>query len=186
MDEWCRLDFGIVRKKNIFCVSGIAKFSLFGSFNYRAHVTSLTCKANVHSTNTSHTWNDIVFTNPRGREDFNGDYLVKSLLAPSFELVTFRPRSSSISSFTFLTGFGHFYGSIRSGPISLKLAAFSDILIAMSRSRRWPSKHQLSHEAPLTWHIFWNVKWKLGCNRNAQNCKTEEMFVSLSDIFGDL
>ena len=34
-----------------------------GSFIYWAHVTSLACKANVQSTNTYHTWIDIVYTN---------------------------------------------------------------------------------------------------------------------------
>ena len=55
---------------------------------YWAHVTSLTCKANVQPTNTSHTWNDIVLKYHQRRF-----HCEKSLLAPSFKPVTFQPRS---------------------------------------------------------------------------------------------
>ena len=54
----------------------------------------------------------------RGRAHFNRDSTVKRL-APSFEPVIFRPRSSLICSCTFLTGLGHFQGSTRSGPIQV-------------------------------------------------------------------
>ena len=40
----------------------------------------------------------------RAREDFNGDSTEKTLLAPSFEPVTFRPRYSSIKIFQFFPG----------------------------------------------------------------------------------
>ena len=43
-----------------------------GSFIYSAHVTSLTCKANVQSINTSHTWIDIVYTNHKRKGRFAG------------------------------------------------------------------------------------------------------------------
>ena len=74
------------------------------SFIDWAHVTSFTFKANLQSTNTSHTWIDIVSTNHKKK----GRYLQrfrseKSLLAPSFESATIRPRSSSLCSNNFLT-----------------------------------------------------------------------------------
>ena len=46
-----------------------------GSFDYWAHVT---LKANVLSTNTSHTWINFVFTNHRGQVHFNGESTAKS------------------------------------------------------------------------------------------------------------
>ena len=49
----------------------------------------------------------------RGRVHFNRDSTAKSLC------LTFRHRSSLICSCTFLTGFGHFHGSTRSGPIQV-------------------------------------------------------------------
>ena len=44
-----------------------------GSFVYCAYVTSLSCKANVESTNASHTWVDIVYTNHKRK----GRYLTE-------------------------------------------------------------------------------------------------------------
>ena len=50
----------------------------------------------------------------RGRVHFLwGFHSEESLLAPSFEPVTIRPRSSLICNRTFLTGFGHFHGFTR-------------------------------------------------------------------------
>ena len=84
---------------------------------FRALVTFLTRKANAQSTNAYHTWISIVCTNHKRKGRL---YLIfrweKSLLAPSFEPVTFCPRYSSTCSHTFLSGFGHFHGFTRSGP----------------------------------------------------------------------
>ena len=71
-----------------------------GDFFYWAHVTSLTCKVNVQSTTheliiayTNHKYTCIILRRFHWQ---------KSLLAPSFEPVTFRPRSSLICSRSFL------------------------------------------------------------------------------------
>ena len=55
-------------------------------------------------TNTSHTWIDIVYTNHKAKGWFlRRFHCEKSLVALSFEPVTFQPRSSSIYSLTFPT-----------------------------------------------------------------------------------
>ena len=79
-----------------------------------ARVTCLTCKANLQSTNTSHTLNWYLCKEiTRRRVHFYGDFAVKSLLVLSFEPLTFQPRLSSICSRTFLTGIVHCHCSTR-------------------------------------------------------------------------
>ena len=68
--EWARLflpPFNLIFKNN------------GGSFIHLAQVTSLTCKVDEQSTNSSHTWIDIFYPNPRTRVEFNGDSIVKRL-----------------------------------------------------------------------------------------------------------
>ena len=56
-------------------------------------MSHLTCKANGPSINTSHTWTNIVYTNHNRKGTFlQRVQREESLLAPSFEHVTFRPR----------------------------------------------------------------------------------------------
>ena len=45
------------------CWTVFSKFATNGSFIYLAHVTAITCKANVQSDNTTHTRIEIVHTN---------------------------------------------------------------------------------------------------------------------------
>ena len=70
-----------------------------GCFIYWVHVTSLTCKANVQSTETSPTRIDIVYTQSQVKGRFHWRLSIENfLLALSLEPVTFRPRSSLICS----------------------------------------------------------------------------------------
>ena len=85
-----------------------------GSFIYWAEVTSHTCKANVHSTNTSLTWIDSEDTNHK-RKDFKWRFLSEeSLLVPSLKPVTLQHRSSLLCCRYCLAGFSIFHGSTRS------------------------------------------------------------------------
>ena len=52
---------------------------LWGSFIFWCLVTSLMCSANLQSTNTSHSWIDIVYTKHKRKGWFKGDSAVKSL-----------------------------------------------------------------------------------------------------------
>ena len=71
----------------------------------------LTFKANVLSS--INAWIDIVYPNRKRIGRFWCRYYgEKSLLALSFESVTFRPRSSFICTWTFLTRSVHFHGPI--------------------------------------------------------------------------
>ena len=79
-----------------------------GSFIYRAHVTYLTCKANV-----SLTWNNIARTNHKRKGRFLAKIpQLKSLLEPRFVPANFLHRPTLLWSRTFLAGSGHFHGSV--------------------------------------------------------------------------
>ena len=58
---------------------------LGGYLIYWAHVTSLPCEANVHLTNASHTWIDILYTNHKNNCRYKWRFHSgKSLLATSY------------------------------------------------------------------------------------------------------
>ena len=56
------LSFSLCSSSSTYVSTFLSCYLLGGSFIYWAHVTSLTCKANVQSTKTSHTWIDFVYT----------------------------------------------------------------------------------------------------------------------------
>ena len=92
-----------VGKLLYYCLNGTEQALLTFFVELMSHLSHV--KQQKQSINRSHTWIYIVCTNIKRKGTFKWRFHgEESLLAPSFESVTFRPRLSSICSRTFLTG----------------------------------------------------------------------------------
>ena len=101
---------------------------------------------------------DIMNTNNKKKVDFNGDSTVKSLLAQSFKLVTFRTRSFSIWSRTFrIWVFSYFHGLTQSGPIQVVYMLLQWSLALVFNSSIWSFQAGSAELFTMKMHVCWII-----------------------------